>query len=99
VVHFSQHFGRSPAELGPEQIRAYQLHLLQERQASGSVFNQAVCALRLLYRLTLQAPFPVRMIPYGKKPKALPVVLSREEVARLIGCVPPSMDRLIVQTT
>jgi site-specific recombinase XerD len=99
IVRFGQHFGRSPAELGPEQIRAYQLHLLQERHASWSVFNQAVGALRLLYRLTLQAPFAVRLIPYGKKPKAWPVVLSREEVARLIGGVPPSRDRLIVQTT
>ena len=63
VVRFSQHCGRSPAQLGPEEIRAYQLHLLQERHASWSVFNQAVCALRFLYRVTLQAPFAVTMIP------------------------------------
>jgi hypothetical protein len=51
--------------------------LLHQQHASWSVFNQAVCALRFLYRVTLQAPFDVTMIPYGKKPKTLPAVLSR----------------------
>jgi len=99
VVRFSRHFGRSPARLGPEEIRAYQLHLLHERHVSWSVFNQAVCALRFLYRVTLQASFDVTMIPYGKRPKTLPAVLSRDEVAQLFACVPQPVERLILQTT
>jgi site-specific recombinase XerD len=99
VVRFSKHFGRSPAHLGPEELRAYQLHLLHQRHASWSVFNQAVCALRFLYRVTLQAPFDVTMIPYGKKPQTLPAVLSREEVAQLFARVPQPLERLILQTT
>jgi site-specific recombinase XerD len=99
IVRFSRHFGRSPARLGPEEIRAYQLHLLHERHVSWSVFNQAVCALRFLYRVTLQAPFDVAMIPYGKRPKTLPAVLSRDEVAQLFACVPQPVERLILQTT
>jgi integrase/recombinase XerD len=99
VVRFSKHFGCSPDKLGPEEIRAYQLYLLQERHASWSVFNQAVCALRFLYRVTLQAPFAVTMIPYGKKPKSLPAVLSREEVVQLFALVPQPLERLILQTT
>src|SRR6476660_3921112 len=59
VLRFSRHFGRSPDQLGPEEIRTYQLYLLQDRHASWSVFNQAVCALRFLYRVTLQASFAV----------------------------------------
>jgi integrase/recombinase XerD len=97
VVRFARHFGRSPDQLGPEEIRAYQLFLL-EQGTSWSVFNQAVCALRFLYRVTLQAPFAVAMIPYGKKPKALPAVLSREEVAALLACVPGPVERLLLQT-
>jgi site-specific recombinase XerD len=99
VVRFSKYFGRSPAALGPEAIRTYQLYLLHERHVSWSVFNQAVCALRFLYRVTLQAAFAVTMIPYGKRPKTLPTVLSREEVGRLIACIPQPLERLIVQTT
>ncbi|HEV8178373.1 MAG TPA: site-specific integrase [Gemmatimonadales bacterium] len=98
LVRFSKHFARSPELLGPQEIRTYQLHLLQ-RQASWSVFNQAVCALRFLYRVTLQAPFPVEMIPYGKKPRTLPTVLSREQVAALFAGVPQPLERLILQTT
>src|SRR5262245_27756544 len=98
VVRFARHFGRSPAQLGPEEVRAYQLHLLQEKKASWSAFNQAVCALRFLYGVTLQAPFAVTMIPYGKKPKSLPAVLSREEVAQLLALVPQPVERLMMQT-
>jgi site-specific recombinase XerD len=73
--------------------------LLHERHVSWSVFNQAVCALRFLYRVTLQASFAVTLIPYGKRPKTLPTVLSRDEVGRLIACIPQPLERLIVQTT
>ena len=99
VVRFSTYFGRSPDQLGLEEIRTYQLYLLHERHASWSVFNQAVCALRFLYRVTLQASFTVTMIPYGKKPKSLPAVLSREEVAQLFALVAQPLERLILQTT
>jgi len=99
VARFARHFHRSPDRLGVEEIRTYQLHLLNDRHASWSVFNQAVCALRLFYRLTLHAPFAVDMIPYGKKPKSLPDVLSREEVAQLFALVPQPLERLMLQTT
>jgi site-specific recombinase XerD len=99
VLRFAQHFGRSPERLGPEEIRCYQLHLLQERQASWSVFNQAVCALRFLYRVTLRATFAIDMIPYGKKPRSLPAVLSQAEVAQLLALVPQPVERLMLQTT
>jgi site-specific recombinase XerD len=99
VVRFARHFGRSPKQLGPEEVRQYQLHLLQERHASWSVFNQAVSALRFLYRVTLGAPFAVDMIPYGKRPRSLPAVLSRDEVAQLLALVPQPVERLILQTT
>jgi integrase/recombinase XerD len=98
VARFARHFHCSPDRLGPEDIRNYQLHLL-EHNASWSAFNQAVCALRLFYRLTLKAAFSVDMIPYGKKPKSLPAVLSRDEVARLFACVPQPIERLMLQTT
>ena len=44
IVCFARHFGRSPELLGPEEIRAFQLHML-ERRVSWSSFNQAVCAV------------------------------------------------------
>ena len=48
VARFARYFGRSPEHLGPDEIRQYQVYLVQERQVSWSNFNQAVCALRFL---------------------------------------------------
>ena len=62
IVAFAKYFGRSPELLGPEEVRAFQLHLL-ERHVSWSSFNQAVCALRFLYGTTLGRPEQLPLIP------------------------------------
>jgi site-specific recombinase XerD len=96
VVAFARHFGRSPELLGPDEVRAFQLHLL-ERRVSWSSFNQAVCALRFLYGITLGRPEQLPLIPYGKRPKTLPSVLSPDEVLRLLNAAPPGRDRVLLQ--
>ena len=83
TAQFAKHFDTSPDRLGPEHIRTYQLHLLHQ-QASQSIFIQTVCALRFLYETTLGRPWMVDYIPYPKKPKTLPVLLSRDEVKALL---------------
>jgi integrase/recombinase XerD len=99
IASFAQQFGRSPEHLGAAEIRAFQLHLLQVKKASWSQFNQAVCALRLLYRLTLGQPELVVMIPYGKRPRVLPAVLSRGEVLQLFEALAQQPLRLLVRAT
>ena len=54
VATFARHFGRSPEALGPDDVRAYLLHLVQEKHVSWSVYNQTVAALRFLYEVTLE---------------------------------------------
>lgn len=96
VAGFARHFNRSPEFLGVEDVRAFQIHLVQKR-VSWSSFNQAVCALRFLYRTTLGRPEVLPMIPFGKKPKTLRSVLSQEEVVRLLDAAPPGRDRVLLQ--
>src|SRR5262245_26505567 len=96
VACFAKHFGRSPELLGPEEVRAFQLHLLEQR-VSWSSFNQAVCALRFLYGTTLGRPEQLPLIPYGKRPKTLPSVLAPEEVLRLIDAAQTPRDRVFLQ--
>jgi site-specific recombinase XerD len=96
VAQFARHFGRSPEVLGPEEVRAYQVHLVG-RGVSWSLFNQTVCALRFLYGTTLRRPEQVPLIPFGKRPRKLPCVLSPEEVARLLDATPPGRERMMVQ--
>jgi site-specific recombinase XerD len=98
VGKFADFSGDSPEQLGPEHVRQYQLHLVNEKKASWSAFNQAVCALRFLYRHTLPRPWHVDMIPFGKKPKKLPVVLANKEVQQLLPCVKPIKSRTVLAT-
>jgi integrase/recombinase XerD len=94
VAHCAKHFGRSPQQLDAEQFRAYLVHL-QQGGASFSRCNQAVCALRFLCRVTLQRPDCLPQLPYQRRPKTLPTVLSRAEVQRLLDAVPPGPYRLL----
>lgn len=99
VVRFAQHFGRSPAELGPEHIRAYQLYLTNERRVATSTVVHAVSALRFFYRVTLQKDWPLTdAIPMPKMPRKLPVVLSPEEVLRFLDAVKTPKHRAILTT-
>jgi integrase/recombinase XerD len=87
VKKFSEFFERSPAMLSTEDVRAYQLHLVSKGAAWASL-NQAVCALRFFYKVTLgKAQIPER-VPYARVPKKLPVVLDQDEVARFLAAVP-----------
>ena len=74
VSLFARHFNKSPELLGPEDIRAYQVYLTDERKlAPGSVLI-AVAALRFLYKVSLKRDWPFDdVIPAPKKPQKLPV--------------------------
>jgi site-specific recombinase XerD len=96
IVCFARHFGRSPEVLGPTEVREFQLYLLGQR-VSWSSFNQAVCALRFLYGITLGRPEQLPMIPFGKRPKTLPSVLSPAEVLRLLEAAEPGRQRVLLQ--
>ena len=98
VALFAKHFGRSPEELGAEEVREYQLHLREEKKASWTFFNQTVSALRFLYGKTLKQDWSVEQIPYPRQEKRLPDVLSFEEVSRLFSCVRTLMSCTILQT-
>lgn len=98
VERFAKHFGKPLDELGPEEIRQYQLHLVEVKQVSWSTFNQAVCGLRFLYQVTLPRPWVVQHIPFGKRPKKLPAVLGVEEVSELLACVPVLKHRTVLLT-
>ena len=78
VSAYARHFGRSPEDLGPEDIRTYQVHLIEVRKLSLASVGIAACALRFLYRVTLKRDWSDEDFPLPKKPFRLPVVLSRE---------------------
>jgi site-specific recombinase XerD len=98
ISQFARYFGQSPEQLGPEHIRDYQLYLVRQKKASWSFVVQTVCALRFLYRITLRRGDVVEALPYPRKPKRLPVVLSPEEVTRLLRAIRSPKQRAILMT-
>jgi integrase/recombinase XerD len=84
ITEFAKHFGRSPAQLGPEEIKQFQLYLVQEKKVSWATYIQTTAALRFLYVKTLGRTFMADKIPYPKRPKHLPTVLSQEEIERML---------------
>jgi site-specific recombinase XerD len=95
VQKFSRYAGRPLDRLGPDDVRRYQLHLI-DTQASWSQFNQAVCALRFLYNVTLRRPAVIERLAFAKRPRVLPDVLTRDEVARLLAAARPGRDRTLL---
>jgi site-specific recombinase XerD len=71
VAEFARHFNKSPDQLGPEQIRSWQLFLLNEKQVKLSTYIQAVCGLRFFYRNTLNRSIDIERIPLPRYEKKL----------------------------
>jgi len=87
VKNFTAFLGRSPDTASFEDVRRYQLHLA----ASGvgvPTLNQTVATLRFFFRVTLKRHDIVEHTTFIREPRKLPVVLSPEEVARLLNAAP-----------
>ncbi len=97
VTQFTRHFGVPPETLGPEEIRAYQLHLVNERKLSPSSVCVAVAALRFVYKVSLHRDWDLGdVIPMPKKPQKLPVILSPEEVLQFLDAIYATNHRAIL---
>jgi integrase/recombinase XerD len=97
VKKFSLHFGRSPDCLGLEDVRAYQVHLVS-RGVAWATLNQVVSSLRFFYCVTLGRKDLPERIPYARRRKTVPVILSPEEVAAFLEAVESRRDRVALTT-
>jgi site-specific recombinase XerD len=98
VADLAGYFHRSPEQLGLDHIRDYQAHLFRTRKLKPNSVGVTVAALRFLFVTVLKRPWTVADTPYPKKPDTLPLVLSQEEVARLIDSAATPVHRLILMT-
>jgi integrase/recombinase XerD len=80
-----RHCHCSPDLMTDEQVQAYLLHLLRERHLSRISVNQVSCAVRFLVCEVLGQTERRLQIPLGHSPQRLPEVLSRAEVAAVLG--------------
>ena len=97
VLKFSRYFGKSPDQLGLEDVRSFQIHLVS-MGVSWPGLNQIVCALRFFYGVTLGRTEVPERIPYAREPQKLPVVLSADEVVRFLQAVSGLKSRAALTT-
>ena len=98
IQRFAAFLNKPLEKATPDEVRDFQLHLIEEQKVGWSSFNQAVCGLRFLYTHTHHVPWPVTMVPFGKRPRLLPTVLSVEEVDALLQCTVNLKQRTFLMT-
>ena len=98
VARFASHFAKSPESLGPEHVRAFLLHLIEQRHVSWSYYNLHLQALRFLYNVTLGRPAALEHLVCPRTPKRLPVVLSPDELTRFFAAVGSLKHRASLMT-
>jgi site-specific recombinase XerD len=97
VKQFAQYFGKSPDLLGAEELRRFQLYLLTEKKLAPATVELRMSALRFLYKKTLKRrDIDFDDMPFPKKPRKLPVILSPREVTLLINAAWNLMHRTIL---
>ena len=87
ITAFAKHFNKSPELLGPEEIRTFQVYLIDTKHLSISTLTVATAALRFIYKTTLLRPWAIDRIPFPKALHKLPIVLSPAEVGRFLGSI------------
>ena len=98
VTGLARFHRRSPDEITDAEIQAYLVHLLRERRLSWSTCNLVVCGLRFFYHITLRRDRTTFSIPSPRQSGTLPMVLSREEVQRLLTHATQQAYRTMLMT-
>lgn len=98
VQEFARYFNRAPHQLGLEQVREYTAYLFKTRKLSSSSVSQQLAALRFFYVKTFRRGWTVEDTPYPKKEHRLPLILSVEEVSRLIDAADSLFHRTLLMT-
>ena len=85
--------GRSPEELGEDEVRQYLHHLIDDKRASAETQKMALAGIKYLYTVTLQRPEVVAAIPWPKVVEPLPTILDRTELPPLFAAAPTLVAR------
>lgn len=98
VRDFAGYFNKPPDQLGPEDVRKYQLHLTQDRKLNWNTISVSMAGLRFLYVKTLGWAFMVEHLPLPRRQSRLPEVLSTDQVSEFIDAAATIHDRAILMT-
>lgn len=97
VRRFAEHYHRGPERLGTQEVRAFLVHLLEQKLSRSSLV-QAFCALKFFYVHVLHHPYEVENLSFPKRKRTLPVVLSETEVKRLLNAAEDLREQTMLMT-
>ena len=98
VRRLAEYYHRTPDQLTEEDLRKYFLFLINEKELGPATITIALCAIKLFYERTLQRQWPTLHFIRPAYEKKLPVVLSREEVRRILSSVKIAVYRICLTT-
>jgi site-specific recombinase XerD len=98
VARLAQHYGRAPDRLTETELREYLLYLTRERKLCRASFTLTLCGLRFFYEQTLGRRWTILDVARPQRDRRLPVVLSRDEVWRVLAAVRTPMYRTCLTT-
>lgn len=87
VHRLAQHFHKSPDLITDEELRQYFLHLTQDRHDARATITIALCGIKFFFERTLGKTFTALSLMRPPQTHRLPVVLSRDEVCRILSLV------------
>jgi site-specific recombinase XerD len=98
IKQLAKYFHRSPDQLTEQDLRQYFLYLTNEKKVSRSTTTIALCAVKFLYEKTLRRQWPTLELIRPAFEKKLPVILSRQEVGRILDQVQLPVYRACLKT-
>lgn len=99
VAGLAKCYRRSPDQITHDEVQAYLLHLIQERKLAWSTCNIAVHGLRFLFHTTLGHDTVAFHIPGPRQRSKLPLILSRDEVRRILAAATDPQPHALLTTT
>jgi integrase len=98
VRQLASYCHKSPDQISEEELRQYFVYLKQDKQCARSTCTVALCGIKFFYEQTLKREWSMLDFIRPSRESKLPVVLSREEVQRLLVCVRRSHYRVCLST-
>jgi site-specific recombinase XerD len=99
VTNLTNYLGKSPEELGEDEVKEYLLHLLEDRKLSRGTYKNYAAGIKFLYKTTLNREEVVEKIRYPKALKKLPVVLDLAEIKSLLSVTENLKHRALLTIT
>ena len=98
MKNFIKFHMKSPEDILLEDITAYQVYLVYSKKSSFATFNLAVCSIKYFYKHVIRKEWNIDQIPFQKRIKSLPTVISKQEISRIINAAENLKYKAIIQT-